>query len=256
MKRAITGLLWVACAAAPTTAAAQSVSDPAWQINVLGGAAEPRGDFMANLSTNVWLASVDVLRGVKGLPVFVGFSIGGGDYGSRKRRVSLDALIPEAKAELDVETTNSMVLGSVLVRLQPRRGRVRPYVEGVVGFSVLSTDTTVTNPARSGDTCKPLSDPSILSATPCNQVSDTNNLTDSAANRGIGAGAQVDIYRGRSEGREHRLAVETRLRWLRGGRAAYLRPDSMERTADGLVLNTLSSRTDVKMIQAGVSWYF
>jgi hypothetical protein len=149
-----------------------------------------------------------------------------------------------------------MVLGSVLVRLQPRRGRVRPYVEGVVGFSVLSTDTTVTNPARSGDACKPLSD-TILSATPCNQVSNTNNLTDSAANRGIGAGAQVDIYRGRSpKGKEHRLAVETRIRWLRGGRAAYLRPDSMERTADGLILHTLSSRTDVKMIQAGVSWYF
>jgi hypothetical protein len=258
MKRAITGLLWVACAAAPTTAAAQSASDPSWQISVLGGAAEPRGDFMANLSTNPWLVSADVLRGVEGLPVFVGFSIGGGDYGSRKRRVSLNAVIPEAKAEVDVETTNSMFLGSLLVRLQPRRGRVRPYLEGVVGVSGLSTDTTVTNPSASGKKCTDWGDPTeSVSATNCDQISNTNNLSDYAANHGIGAGALVEIHRGRSDsGKEHRLAVETRLRWLRGGHAEYLRPDSMERTANGLVLHTLSSRTDVRTIQAGLSWYF
>jgi hypothetical protein len=250
MKRAIIGLLWVACAAVPTTAAAQSASGPAWQISLLAGAAEPRGDFMANLSSSAWIAGVDVLRGVKTLPVFVGFGIGGGAYGSRKRRVSLDAVIPEGKTDLDVETTNSIYLGSLLVRLQPRRGGVRPYIEGVLGFSYLSTDTTVTDPARSSDICAP-------SLEPCNQISNTNNLEDRAANYGIGAGALIDIYQGRSpKGKEHRLAVETRVRWLRGGHAQYLRPDSMEHTADGLVLHTLSSQTDVMTIQAGVSWSF
>ena len=258
MKKAITGLLWVACTAAPATASAQSAPVPSWQIGLLAGAAQPRGDFMANLSTNAWLASFDLLYGVKSLPVFVGASIGGGDYGSRKRRVSLDALIPEANAQVDVQTTNSIILASLMVRLQPRRGRVRPYLEGMVGLSELSTDTTVTNPARSSaDTCQRWWDPTFLSATPCNEISNTNNLSDHAANHGIGVGALIEIHRGRSQnGKEHQLAVETRLRWLRGGHAEYLRPDSMDRTADGLVLHTLSSRTDVKTFQAGVSWSF
>ena len=144
-----------------------------------------------------------------------------------------------------------------MLRLQPRRGRVRPYVEGVVGFTVLSTDTTVTDPARSGETCKASWDPTYFSAKPCDEISNTNNLSDHAANYGIGAGAQVQIHRGRSpEGNEHRLALKARIRWLRGGRAEYLRPDSMERTANGLLLDTLSSRTDLKTIQVGVSWYF
>jgi len=166
VKKAIIALLWGACAAAPATAAAQSVStsDPLWQISLLAGVTEPRGDFMEKLATDAWLVTVDVLRGVKNLPVFIGFSGGGGDYGSRKRRVSLNDLIPEAQAGLDVETTHSIYLAgaapAAAARTRPplrrrcRRvqrvehrhdghgsGTLRGDVQGLVGSDVLQRET-------------------------------------------------------------------------------------------------------------------
>jgi hypothetical protein len=257
--RSILILVLLAAFAAPVCAQPET-SAPRWQIGFLAGELLPQAAFKSNLSARAWYVDFVTLRAVPHTPLWVGAAVGGGDYGSRKRRVSLASLIPESPSEFEVETTNWIVQGSLLLRLQPRSGRFRPYLEGVWGFSNFATQTTVTDPSKSGFCWWDLVDGSSrFSACPSDEVSSTTNLDDYAPSHGVGAGAQFEIRRWGDPGKGVRaasLSVDVRMRWLRGGEARYLKPGALDDVVDIRELRPLSSRTDVKTVQVGVGVHF
>lgn len=171
--------------------------------------------------------------------VSTGVSFGFLIMGSESRDEPLSPTIPDLMVR--VTTTNAVLLGHLFVRLQPREGFIRPYVEGLAGFHYLATTTSISDTDDWGDT---------LSST---------NLDDWALSLGLGGGVKIGLLKVRSEGSPETkmgLDLDLGVRWLKGGRADYLREGSVHR-ADGVVTyDVYTSRTDLCQAGLGLSLSF
>jgi hypothetical protein len=118
-----------------------------------------------------------------------------------------------------------------MLRLSPLTGRVRPYVDGMVGFRQFSTTTTVT--AQGAE----------------ENISKERNETDLAFSTGWAAGVQVTLGR---------LAyAEVRVERFDSGEATYVDPESVTVSDQGVVnFNTLTSNTDVLNVLFGIGLRF
>ena len=56
-------------------------------------------------------------------------------YGSDEHIESISETIPEL--EVKVRTTNNITMPHLVLRAQPREGKVRPYADALVGFKYL-----------------------------------------------------------------------------------------------------------------------
>lgn len=172
-------------------------------FGVVGGV--PIGDFAVN---------VEGAGGLLGhLAVGLGESVVtlGGEvaylwYGEESRKVPLSVTIPEAL--VTVNTDNAMFLLHGRVRAQPRRGRWRPYVDGVLGFTDIFTKTSV----ALGDFC------GFFIDDPACSLAETTNLRDFVLSYGGGAGVMVGFG-----SPPHPARLDISVRYLRGGQADYLR---------------------------------
>ena len=191
----------------------------------------PRGEFKNNVTNNGYGASGHFLVRVKQSPLLVGVDLGGVVYGSDTRRVGLLPDVPDVR--VNVTTKNIIFLTHFLVRAQPRQGIVRPYVDGLVGFKYLFTNTTIDLDTEENP-------------------SDTN-LSDLTLSYGVGGGVHVRLTPDR-----HWPAVllDVGVRYLRGGRAEYLREGSIRREDGAVFFDVLRSRTDVVTAQVGVTFRF
>jgi opacity protein-like surface antigen len=191
----------------------------------------PRGEFRDNISNNGYGASGHFLVRVKQSPLLVGVDVGGVVYGSETRRERLLPDVPDVR--VDVTTKNNIFLTHFLVRAQPRHGAVRPYVDGLIGFKYLYTNTSIDIDAE-------------------NSPSDTN-LSDVTLSYGVGGGVQVQLTSSR---RRPVVLLDAGVRYLRGGRAEYLREGSISRKDGAVFFDVLRSRTDVVTAQVGVTFRF
>jgi hypothetical protein len=193
----------------------------------------PRGEFKQNIDNNGYGVGGHFAVALGRSPIFVGIDAGIINYGSQTRRERLSGSIPEI--ELEVDTDNNIVLTHFLLRVQPRTGAVRPYLDGLVGIKYLYTNTEI----RSDFNDEPLAS--------------TTNLSDTTFSYGFGGGVQVrlaEFTKGRA------LMLDGRVRYLRGSEAEYLREGSIRRTNGSVSFEVLSSRTDVVTAQVGVSFVF
>jgi opacity protein-like surface antigen len=191
----------------------------------------PRGEFRDNVSNNGYGASGHFFVRVKQSPLLVGVDVGGVVYGSETRRERLLADVPDVR--VDVTTKNNIFLTHFIGRAQPRHGAVRPYVDGLIGFKVLYTDTTIDIDSE-------------------NSPSDTN-LSDVTLSYGVGGGVQVQLMSSR---RRPVVLLDAGVRYLRGGRAEYLREGSIHREDGVVFFDVLRSRTDIVTAQVGVTFRF
>lgn len=72
--------------------------------------------------------------------IYVGLSAGIQVYGSERWADTYSPTFPEIL--LDARTRNQILLGHLMVRLQPR-GDIRPYLEGLFGLSYIWTETSL-----------------------------------------------------------------------------------------------------------------
>lgn len=191
----------------------------------------PRGEFSENVTNNGYGAGLQGLVRIGSSPFLVGGDLGFVTYGSESRREQVSATIP---IQVRVRTSNNILLPHFVLRAQPRSGFIRPYVDGLIGLKYLWTETSI---ADVDD------DESI--------VSDTN-LSDTSFSYGIGGGLQIPL----TKGRESRVMLDTGVRYLRGGRAEYLRKGSIREVNGSVVYDVFSSRTDVLAVQVGVMIHF
>jgi len=186
----------------------------------------PRGEFSDNLTSNSYGAGVQGLVRIGSSPFMVGGDLALAIYGSERR---LDPTTSER-----VTTSNYILLPHFVLRAQPRLGVIRPYVEGLIGLKYLWTETPTSEVDFDG-----------------NIINDIN-LSDTSFSYGVGGGLQFSP----TKNRESRFMVDMGVRWLKGGRAEYLREGSIRVVNGSVVYDVLSSRTDALTVQVGVTYRF
>jgi hypothetical protein len=192
----------------------------------------PRGEFSQNVTNNGYGGGGQFVIRIGRSPFLMGGDIGGVTYGSVSRREPFSPTIPNIG--LRVATSNNIFLSHFVVRAQPRAGLIRPYVDGLIGLKFLFTRTSVSDPDD---------DETIAS---------NIDLSDTAFSYGVGGGFQIPL----TKGRESRILLDLNVRYLRGGRAEYLRKGSIQVENGVAVYDVFSSRTDVLGVQVGVMFRF
>jgi hypothetical protein len=192
----------------------------------------PRGEFSENITNNGYGMSLQGLARIGSTPVLIGGDFGFVVYGSESHRELIGT--PLVDFQVRVRTSNVILLPHFIVRAQPRAGLVRPYVDGLIGLKYLYTETSI----KDEDT-----DETIESDT---------NLSDTSFSYGVGGGLQIPF----TKNHETHAVFDVGVRYLRGGRAEYLRKGSIREVNGSVVYDVFSSRTDVLAVQVGVTFRF
>jgi hypothetical protein len=216
----------------PAPAPAPPSGPRRWQGGLGLALGVPVGDFSGN---------VDIAAGVTGQ-----FDYGLGDspfslgaegtvlfYGNESRRVPLVGF-PDLSVR--VETSNQMGLLHGRFRAQRREGRVRPYVDALVGFNYISTTTSV----DADDVCDRNDS--------CDDDSRTD-IDDLVLSAGGGAGVTFGFGSA-----PHTTRLDIGVRYLYGGEADYLTEDGIFWASEPVVYVPHRSRTDMVMIYIGVAF--
>jgi hypothetical protein len=217
-------------------------SDPdiSGQINLRGTAGVPTGGFGTNIGTGGGL-HLFIGGYLDNAPVTIGLDVGFVTYGRTIDTVPVSETIGP-RAQVDVETNNSLVQPHFVVRLQPKTGRVRPFVDGLVGFKYLFTRTSVKDDDISDDT-----------------FASTTNYDDFAVSAGAGAGVDVRVYTQDDPAKEVRtVSLHLGVQYLWGQQATYLSEgDLVDQNGNGRLegdeLPVQKSRTSLLQPQLGIT---
>ena len=174
--------------------------------------------------------SIDLGVGIGRTPVFVGAAFDYLRYGTETRRIALFPALPDVLS--DVDTTNNIFRAHALVRVQPRTGRIRPYAEGLLGFSYAYTGTGV-DLGGDADTS-------------------TTHLGDYAPSVGGGGGVTILLF----SGRDARLSLNLGLRYLTGSDADYLTKGAIRRDETGATFEPSRSPLSMVSTQIGMAFEF
>jgi hypothetical protein len=217
--------IWTAVAmAVPASALAQDVegtADPErWRVPFEGelgfAVGLPQNELSEEVKDSGFGFDLYMGVGLDELPIAFGAELGFVTYGSKTRTQRVSGV------RVDVTTDNNILLGHLVVRIRPRDWVVRPYVEGLVGFKLFFTDTTVRNPDGSGS------------------IASNNNNSDAAFSYGAGGGVIVPIFGGP-------VYVSAGARYLFGTRASYLSKGSVD---------VKTSDTDLLLVNMGIGVAF
>jgi hypothetical protein len=151
-------------------------------------------------------------------------------YGHTSRRFSPFDEAPEIRAR--VTTDNTIFFAGVGPQLMAPRGAIRPYVNGVVGFSYFSTKSSVEGvDDREED------------------LFDTINQDDGTFSWGAGGGLYIPIAR-RSR---NPVSIDIGARFHGNGEAEYLREGSIQRVGESVRIVPIRSETNMVTYHLGVS---
>jgi hypothetical protein len=221
-------LIWLGC---PAPAAEKFETSLRFSLGF------PQGEFHDNLDRAGLGADFGFAYHWPGTIVSAGAAFGFLIMGNEARDEPLSSTIPDIVVR--VTTTNAILLGHAFVRLQPGTGAVRPYVEGLAGFHYLFTTTSLR-----GDWGETLS---------------STNFDDLAFSWGLGGGVKLALLRIQRQGRPEKLMgldLDLGLRWLKGGRAEYLKKGSIRRENGVVTYDVYASRTDLLQAGLGLSFSF
>ena len=226
--------------------AADSVPAVSGQVNLRGTVGIPRGGLRNNIS-GVGGGLHGYIGGWIGRrPLLVGLDLGILNYGRTTDQVPFSRTVGP-RVPVEVSTNNNVVETHLSLRLQPRTGRFRPYVEGLAGFKYLFTRTTVGDDDFGDDE---LGD----------DIAGSTNYDDFALSGGAGAGIDVRVYQQREPGKTLRAVdVHLGVQYLLGQEAEYLAEgDLTDENENGQLdrseLDVRRSRTTFLQPQFGVTF--
>ena len=173
-------------------------------------------------------------------PFLVGISLGILVYGSETREEPFGPTIPDVV--VDVVTRNNIFLCHFLFRVQPPKGTVRPYLDGLIGFNYLFTDTSVKSQRFDED----------------NPIASSNMYNDIAFSYGAGGGMMIQVLSKKRDSRKGSFAmyIDMAVRYLKGGRAEYLKEGSIRIENDQVLYDLSRSTTDLVTGYIRVSFSF
>jgi hypothetical protein len=201
--------------------------------------AYPQNDFKTNVDRTFYGLSGEFFFRLQRSPFSLGVSLEYLNYGSETRPEPWNADVPEVW--VDVTTRNSLFSAAAVLRLSPAEGLFRPYVEGLVGFNYIFTYTSI----RDADSW-------------LDDIATTTNFDDWALTYGAGAGTTLRALDVRNrQGRSvFSLYLEIGLRYLKGGKAEYLRESVILRDHGSLTYTPSTSTTDLVKAHLGVVFIF
>jgi len=188
----------------------------------------PQGPFQDQLDEIGWGLNGIVGYALPGAPVMLGLDFGFNVFGIDRRTEPLSTTIPDLR--VDVENSYNMFTMMFLMRTTGRARTFRPYVDALVGFNYLFTQTTV----RSRSTQEEF-------------ASDTN-FDDITFAYGIGGGMMYSVFR---KGPSN-VFLNIQTRYILGGKADYLKPGSITTSNGQVFYDVNTSRTDMLYFQIGV----
>ncbi len=155
-------------------------------------------------------------------------------YGGESRTVPLSTTIPDAL--VDVHTNNYFLITHARLRVQPREGQWRPYLDGLLGFNYIFTRTSVDVGGSAG-------------GVPLSSIAGTTNLGDFGLSYGGGGGVMVGFPSWPSS-----LSLDFSMRYIAGSEADYLTEGAIRRQGGEAFLDVSRSRTDLLAVYIGVTW--
>jgi hypothetical protein len=204
-----------------------------FQFGIDFTAAFPQSEFKKNVDANGYGIGGQFLYGIKKSPFLIGADLGFVTYGSDSFTEQLSPTIPEIRVR--VKTTNNIFGSHFVLRAQKREGKVRPYVEGLVGLQYLFTRTSVTSD---------FSDEEFAGDT---------NFSDSTFSAGAGAGVQFLLTKGV---KKPDVLLDTKVRYLRGANAEYLKKGSIIRGDGEVFFEPFRSPIHLVNFQIGITFRF
>jgi hypothetical protein len=197
----------------------------------------PQGDFKDNVDENGFGIGGEFLYSPSTTPLAFGVSLGFMNYGEESRREPFSTTIPDV--EVEVKTTNNIVVGHLIFRAQVKQGPIRPYVDGLVGFNYLFTETKIEDV-----------DDEV-------EIASSTNLDDGVFSYGIGGGVMLRLYTGKTKkAKTWSILLDLRFRYIVGGEAEYLKEGSIKRVNGKVVFDKIQSKTDILTTQLGVTVVF
>lgn len=194
----------------------------------------PQGSFKSNVGTVGFGIDVLGLYHFRRLPFAVGLDMGILIYGSQTRNEPLSTTIPDVT--VNVTNTNNYANFHLVGRVQPQAGSFRPYADLLLGLNYLFTDTRINDQDD------------------YEEVASSTNFSDTAFSTGLAVGMKWYLSTGEEEvtGVPFQVLLDTKLKYLFGREAEYLKKGSM-RVEDGqLFFDTMRSRTDLLGVQVGI----
>lgn len=257
VRYALGSLLLLAAAALLTTTPAAAQDTPgvstgttpkiSGQISGRATVGVPRGGLRNNISgvggglhlyIGGWTGSES--------PLMVGLDVGFLRYGNATEEVPFSSTVGP-RVPIEVETSNNVLETHLSLRLQRRRGRFRPYVEGLAGFKYLFTRTSLAEADFDDD------------ANVGDEIAGSTNYDDFALSGGAGAGIDVRLYQPDDPTKSVRaVSLHLGVQYLLGQEAEYLaegnlNDDNENGQLDESEMDVRRSRTTFLQPQFGVT---
>jgi hypothetical protein len=189
--------------------ASDSVPAISGQVNLRGTVGVPRGGLRDNISGLGGGLHAYIGGWTGQSPFMIGLDLGILNYGRTTDQVPFSSTVGP-RVPVEVNTNNNVLETHLSLRLQPRTGRFRPYIEGLAGFKYLFTRTTI-------------GDDDIGEDDFGDDIAESTNYDDFALSGGAGAGIDVRVYQQRKAGKTVRaVSVHLGVQYLLGQEAEYL----------------------------------
>ena len=200
----------------------------------------PQNEFRDNIDKIGLGGTVLFVYNLPKSPVSVGASLGFLIYRLDSYDVPFSPALPAF--EVNVVTNNFILMSHFLCRLQPQDGNFRPYLDGLIGFNYLSTDTDIRDREFIGYSV----------------IGSYNQSNDIALSYGAGAGIMIPVYK-TSDSRKKKpidVYIDLGLRYLTSAKAEYLKVDYISPKDGRTEYVFVESKTDLLNFNIAVSISF
>ncbi|NOZ61874.1 MAG: hypothetical protein GXO74_09350 [Calditrichaeota bacterium] len=174
-------------------------------------AVSPESGFKENVDRLGWGLSGKFAVKLSQTPFYAGLTVGGANYGSTTYQdYIITPLVP-----VDVKTTNNILFADLLLQARTNLGFLQPYVEGMVGFNYLWTETKIKELENYDD-----------------DIASHTNFDDFAFNYGLGFGTLIKLKSGigmddQNNQKKGTIFLDLKVRYMFGGEAEYLKEGSL-----------------------------
>lgn len=200
----------------------------------------PQGELKDQIDANAYGFGGQIFYTPRKSPIAIGLEVDWMNYGSETREEPFSTTIPDVT--VDVETTNNVLQGFLVLRGQMPTGSVELYGDALLGINYLFTETSISGTGFDFE--------DVVSST---------NFDDAAFAYGIGGGLMVPVYERKKEagkGGPVKVYIDGGARYIFGGEAEYLKKGSIRRTNGTVSFDAIKSKTDLVKIHLGVAVRF
>ena len=216
------------------------------QVNLRGTVGIPQGGLRDNISGVGGGVHLHLGGWVHQSPVMVGLDLGILNYGRTTDEAPFSSTVGP-RVPVQVTTNNNVLETHLSFRLQPKHGRIRPFIEGLAGFKYLFTRTSLAETDFGDD------------ASLGDEITGSTNYDDFALSGGAGAGIDVRLYQPDDPSKSVRaVSLHVGVQYLLGQEAEYLaegnlNDDNGNGQLDRSEMDVRRSRTTFLQPQFGVT---